>query len=468
MELIHADRDELNFPPSSKVVKTLNSLNKLEINRYLKNSPLIEELSKFYNLSPERIFIEEGIIGIIHRVFDNMLNSQSRVLIPEFGYSYYKKLAEHHKAKITSFNSINLKSNFYYDLKDLLEKIKEKPDILVLIDPENPLCFSTTEEDLYKILESTSSETLVILDQAHEGFRENHIKDIKKLTEKFPNLLIARGFSKFYGLAGLRIAYALCGENIKELIKFKEKYLGSDVLAQTLAIAALNSQEHYIRNAKNILKEKNRFNRALKSLKNYNVYDSDTMSCIIEVPENQVETLKKQAVNSNISIRNLYDYNPKLKNFFKITMCPSKHIDRIIDLFESVHWLYELEVPNSKSSVINTRDEGYTVNRFETHSEKFGVLTGIHRVIIPPAHLVSEHRHLKQEEIFEFFSDAFFKLNGKEMKVKAGKVIKLRKGDLHEIRASDNKFVRFAPIRFPYIHEDKYSPKGKQIVHEKT
>ena len=217
-------------------METLSSYDSETICRYQKEPPLLEALAQKHDLPKERLFLEQGVIGIIHRVFDYMLTPQSSVLLPELGFPYYHRLASHHKAGITTFSFQDRQDSFGYDLEDLSEKVQQKPDIVVLIDPEGPLGFSTSDSDLQRVLEATPKETLILLDQAHEGFREDYVKDVTDLISKFPNLLVARGFSKFYGLAGLRIAYALCGEDVKKMINFHERYLGFDNLAQRVAM----------------------------------------------------------------------------------------------------------------------------------------------------------------------------------------------------------------------------------------
>jgi histidinol-phosphate aminotransferase len=469
MEKVRADKDELNFPHSRQVMESLKSVSLEKLRRYIKQPPLVDLLSKKHGIPKEKIFLENGIIGLIHRVFDCCLTEKSKVLLPELGYPYYHELAKHHSAKIGFFRFMRTDGGFEYDVADILDRIKDQPEIVVLIDPESPLGFSIPEEKLRTILKAINPEILVVLDQAHEGFRIEHVKDVRELIEDHPNLLVARGFSKFYGMAGLRIAYALCGTRVMTMINFKERYLGFDNVAQEIAVAALNSEEHYAKNANEIRREKERFIEAVKDLNEYKIYKTDTLSLVIEVPESQKALIDRQAHNAGVMLRYLEDYHVNLRNMYRITMGPEDHTDRLVDLFNSVSWLCDFNITNSDAKQkINTRDEGYTVNRFEVPCKKSNLLMGMMKVLLPPGGKVSPHYHKEQDEVFEFHSKAYFVLNGQEFEVKAGDLVNIKPGDKHEIRALKDKFARIVCLRFPYSLSDKYLPSGEQIIHEES
>jgi histidinol-phosphate aminotransferase len=417
------------------------------LRRYIDEPPLLTALAANYSLPKERIFLEEAIIGIIHRVFDNTLNPDSEVLLPELSYPYYFKVAKNNGTKIRTFSFNG--DNTYYDIDDLVSKLQSKPKIAVIVDPESPMGFSTKNDDLEKVLSSSSPETLIVLDQAHEGFREKNVKDVSSLVRKFPNLLIARDFSKFYGLAGLRVGYALCGEKVKSLIDFNEHYLGFSSIAQSLAIASLNSEEHYKANAAMIREEKKRFNHIISKLPGYKAIETDSEASIVVVPEQQRGIFEQQTEKAKVLFRHLGQYHDRLNGHYKITMCPSEQMDRIINLFESVSWLHQSFL-NEKSSSIETRKEGYSVNLTKIHYDNSGILMGINRVIIPPQHAISGHLHETQDEIFEFFSDGSMKIDNKNYNFKPGDMLTVKAGTSHEIHAPEERFGRFISHRFPY------------------
>src|SRR3989344_9439877 len=185
---VHANSDELNLSFARESVEALKIAEETA-RRYCKTPPLLDELAAKHGLPKERIFLEQGVEGVMRRVLECTLTSDSSILLPELGYPLYNNIARFRGAHIESFHFEDIGKRFSYNMEDLLRKLKSKPDIVVLIDPESPLGFSIGNEELEDILKWTSPDTLVMLDQAHEGIREKHVKDITKLVYDHPNLL---------------------------------------------------------------------------------------------------------------------------------------------------------------------------------------------------------------------------------------------------------------------------------------
>ena len=467
---IHADRDEFSFEHPPEVVRVVRELNAEHLRRYGDDNQLVDILANWHNVSSDKIFIESGTINIIHRVFDNILNADSSVLLPSPSYPYYHKLARHHNTPIKKYRIKEKEDKFEHDLEDLISGIEQGPKIAVIIDPESPLGCSIPEEYLRRVLDKSSSETLVILDQTHEGFRKENVKDIGKLVGDYPNLMITRSFSKFYGLAGKRIAYAVCGDNVKGMIRFFNKYLGFDVSSQPIALAALNSEEHYRKIAEIVSKEKERFEKSINSIPSYKAYKTDTGSVIVGVPQEQVSYLEQNALAAEVRFRNLASYNQALQEnsldgLFRVTIGSKEDNDRILDIFHVVGWLFEMPTINfNPKRTINTRDSGYTIHRIEWYCPHTKMQNSWYKVIVPPGHKVPAHYHDSQDEYFHFLDSGKIIIDGNLYNFNADTFIPVKPGQKHEIQALPNKFLRYFCSRFPYSHSDKYT-LGNQIIH---
>ena len=475
MKFIHADSDEFNFPHSPKTLKAIKKIDSESLQYYSKEQPLINKLAEKHRISKDKIFLESGAIGVIHRVFDSILTPEKSVLLSNPGYPYFHKLSKHHRANINTYQIKEKKDSFKHDYASIIKGLKQKPAIAVITDPESPLGCSVPNKRLEEILQESNPETLIFLDQVHEGFRKENIKDIGKLIERYSNLIIVRSFSKLYGLASARIGYALCGENVKEMINYHEKYLGFSNIAQRIAIAALENEEHYENRVKILVSEKEKFRKTINELPEYHAYRTDHISVIIRAPHEQISYLEHHAKASNILFRNLEEYHKilegnSLKGLIRITLGPKKNNTRIHDLFKSVAWLFNFKIMNTKPEnirkVINTREAGYTINRQELYFEKSKIPLGYYKVIIPPGHKVPEHEHKGQDEFFHFLTPTKFKLDNKWLDVKTDTVVNVYAGQKHAIQAYPDKFVQYLCSRFPYIHEDKLTPKGKKIIHK--
>lgn len=332
MKLIRSQSDELNFPPSLKVCRALDSFDLSILQRYQKTPPLLCRLAKEFDVPRKSLFLEGGIMGIIHRVLDYRLAKGSSILLPDLSFPPYVSVAKHRGADIHYFKLKRTSDSFAYDIQDLLLKLQDKPDVLVLVDPESPLGFSLPTEVLDSILTAAGPKTLVLLDQAHEGFREDHAKEPGILIRKYPNLLVARDFSKFYGLAGLRIGFAICGENVKKMINFQERYLGFNNHSQHIAIAALDSQNYYVSVARTIRKEKYWLSRKLANL-GYHPFKTDHMSVLVETTSAERDAINSLCRKKGIRIRDLATYHGRLENFYRIAVSARKDNERILEVF---------------------------------------------------------------------------------------------------------------------------------------
>lgn len=338
MKWIRAQSEEFGFEHSPQVRKALRGAPDHLLRHYEKDPPLVKALAQKHKVPANRVFLESGVTGIIHRVFDSILEEGVRVLFPELGYPYYHKLAGHHSSTIETYGFVRRGNTFSYDVAELLEKLEMQPSIVVIVDPESPLGCSVSKQDLHEILKRADGETLVILDQVHEGFREKHKKSVSALVRKYPNLLIARGFSKYYGLAGLRVGYGVCGKNVKEMIRFHDKYLGFNNISQHIAYAALKSEPHYRRMMKKILDQKSRLKTTVQDIEGISYIDGDTISSVLEI-RNRKHELQRRFEDAKIHVRWLETYHTHLKpnpleNLVRITTVPAEQMDRIIEVLK--------------------------------------------------------------------------------------------------------------------------------------
>jgi histidinol-phosphate aminotransferase len=133
-------------------------------------------------------------------------------------------------------------------------------------------------------------DTIVILDEAYLSF-ENPI-NVKYLISNYPNLIIIRTFSKYFALAGIRIGYAVVGENLSKLTTLMNRYLGYHRLSEAIAIAALDSPEYYLGLYKKMKEDKQLYYSELGKLPGFRVFKSETNFILVELPKQIMSDLK--------------------------------------------------------------------------------------------------------------------------------------------------------------------------------
>jgi histidinol-phosphate aminotransferase len=140
---------------------------------------------------------------------------------------------------------------FGNDLTALLEAIEDDTRIVFIANPNNPTGTLVREDALLRFIEQLPHHVLLVLDEAYYEYLAPGVapRSVEWLA-RFPNLLIARTFSKAYGLAGLRVGFALCHANVADMLNRVRQPFNVSTAAQVAATAALGDVDHLSRGVK--------------------------------------------------------------------------------------------------------------------------------------------------------------------------------------------------------------------------
>ncbi len=135
--------------------------------------------------------------------------------------------------------------DFRYDLEGIIAAITSETKMIFIANPDNPTGTYTTTHEIEKFIDSVPEDIIIFLDEAYYEYaiRFRDYPDSMKYQDK-GNIITARTFSKIYGLAGLRIGYAISQFQIIELMNKVRGAFNVNSLAQTAAVAALEDMEH--------------------------------------------------------------------------------------------------------------------------------------------------------------------------------------------------------------------------------
>ncbi len=133
--------------------------------------------------------------------------------------------------------------NWTNDTEALLQAIDDTVKIIFFANPDNPTGTWTRSDALYQFLQRVPGEVIVVLDEAYAEYQTS--PDYPKTTEwlsEFSNLIISRTFSKAYGMAGLRLGYAMSSEKISDLLNRVRQPFNVNNIAMEAALVALGDQ----------------------------------------------------------------------------------------------------------------------------------------------------------------------------------------------------------------------------------
>jgi len=137
-----------------------------------------------------------------------------------------------------------------HDLDAMRKLVNDKTRLVFVANPNNPTGTWVNKDALKQFIASLPSTTLVVVDEAYIEYAVNGVDtDASKWIDEFPNLVVTRTFSKAYGLAGLRVGYALSSAEVANVLNRVRQPFNVNSLALTAATAALDDLEHLQRTA---------------------------------------------------------------------------------------------------------------------------------------------------------------------------------------------------------------------------
>lgn len=133
---------------------------------------------------------------------------------------------------------------FGHDLGAMAAAVRPDTRIVFVANPNNPTGTFVSGAELEKFIAAVPGEVLVVLDEAYtEYLRPDFRYDSIAWLEKYPNLVITRTFSKVYGLAGLRVGYALAAPEVADLMNRVRQPFNVNSLSLAAAAAALGDED---------------------------------------------------------------------------------------------------------------------------------------------------------------------------------------------------------------------------------
>lgn len=212
------------------------------LNRYpdMQAGALREALAARHGVTPEQIATGNGSVAVLGHVLAAFVEPGDEVVYPWRSFEAYPILAG--VAGATSVQIPN-RPDGSHDLAALAKVIGRKTRIVILCSPNNPTGTALGDAELREFLAKVPPRVLVVLDEAYvEYVTREDAADGLALLRAFPNLILLRTFSKAYGLAGLRVGYAIGPAPLIAGVQATSTPFGTNLVAQAAALEVLQRQ----------------------------------------------------------------------------------------------------------------------------------------------------------------------------------------------------------------------------------
>lgn len=229
-----------------------------DVNRYPDAASwyLKAKIAALHKTSIDRIVCGNGSDEIIILAIKAFVEKGDEVIIAKPTFLIYQVAAGIAGANI---KFVPLKKDLKYDLKSMKAAITPKTKIIFIANPDNPTGSYVTKKDLDEFFDGLPEDVIVYLDEAYFELASYLCKDYPNgmtYLDGRQNLIVARSFSKIYGLAGLRVGYGIATKRIAQYLdKFRDPF-NVNSLAQAAACAAMDDKDFVGKTLSLVKKEK--------------------------------------------------------------------------------------------------------------------------------------------------------------------------------------------------------------------
>ncbi|HHT9138911.1 MAG TPA: histidinol-phosphate transaminase [Candidatus Wunengus sp. YC60] len=266
-DVIKLDAGENQFGYGQSVSEALKNGKYLNYYPDPEYKELRRSIAKYVGVRLDNIMVGSGSDELLDLLLRLVLEPGDKVINCPPTFGIYSVLTELNRG-IT----ISIKRNEDYSLN--IERIKntveDKVKVIIVCSPNNPTGTTSSANEIISLL---SIGKLVIVDEAYFEFCG---KTVVSLVEKYDNLIVLRTFSKWAGLAGLRLGYGVMSPYIvKQLLKVKPPY-NVNLMAEYAGVAALKETKASKRTIQTIVKERKRLAEALRTVPYLRIYPSES------------------------------------------------------------------------------------------------------------------------------------------------------------------------------------------------
>ncbi|HLQ85581.1 MAG TPA: histidinol-phosphate transaminase [Salinisphaeraceae bacterium] len=223
-----------------------------DLSRYPDGNALLlkQELAQRHDIGIERITLGNGSSDVLELVARVFLGPGRNALLSAYSFALYPTVALGVNAEPREVPALAPASAMPYghDLDAFAAHMDAHTSVLFLASPNNPTGTWLEQAAFEALLAATPEHVLVVLDEAYVEYQDPAQRiDSRALLERYPNLVVMRTFSKIFGMAGLRVGYALSSPAVADLLNRIRAPFNVNELAQQCAVAAVRDTDFVAR-----------------------------------------------------------------------------------------------------------------------------------------------------------------------------------------------------------------------------
>ncbi|UYQ63239.1 histidinol-phosphate transaminase [Streptomyces peucetius] len=254
--------NENPYPPLPGVMESAMAAAQ-SFNRYpdMACTGLMNELADRFGVPVTHLATGTGSVGVAQSLLQSTSGPGDEVIYAWRSFEAYPIITQISGAKSVQ---VPLTDGEVHDLDAMADAITDRTRLIFVCNPNNPTGTVVRRGELERFLDRVPSDVLVVLDEAYREFiRDADVPDGLEIYRDRPNVAVLRTFSKAYGLAGLRVGFAVAHEPVAAALRKTAVPFGVTQLAQDAAVASLRAEDELLGRVGSLVSERARVHGAL-------------------------------------------------------------------------------------------------------------------------------------------------------------------------------------------------------------
>jgi histidinol-phosphate aminotransferase len=307
---------------------------------------LVAELARINDVPVEQILLGDGSGEILKLAAAAFTNKDKKIVVAN---PTFEAIARHASVARAEVMKIDLAANYSHDVQKMLAAANGVANggtngngvgtdgsgsagLVYLCNPNNPTASITSKTELAEFLAKVSPATIVLVDEAYHHYVEsNDYETVIPLVKQYPNLIVARTFSKIYGMAGLRCGYCVTQRANIERLRAHQTWDSVNIMALVAALASLKDAEQVARGRKLNSEVKKSVCAELDTL-GYRYIPSHANFMMIDL-RRDVRPVIAALGTRGVEVGRLF---PALPNFMRVTIGTAPEMKSFLSAFKEV------------------------------------------------------------------------------------------------------------------------------------
>ena len=327
--IVRLSSNENPYGPSSQGLKAMTNVFHLACRYPDENAAaLIEKLGKLNNVTPDQILLGDGSGEVLKLCAETFTGAQRGKLV--VADPTFEAILHHATVNGAEVVKVPLTNSFAHDLAKMIEV--SNAALVYICNPNNPTASITPKNELHDFISKTPSQTMILVDEAYFHYADSsEYGSVIPLIKDHPNLIVARTFSKVYGMAGLRCGYAVGQPETITRLRNHQSWDSVNIMAVAAASASLDDADQ-VANGRRLNQETRTFVTTQLEAMGYNSIPSQANFIMFDV-KRPVVPLIKALKDMNVEVGRLF---PALPNHMRLTIGKKNEMEAFLSAFRQV------------------------------------------------------------------------------------------------------------------------------------